>query len=93
MNSSIGIFFTAVFITIAPGLALAEVDADQKKVVGIDLHARYPGDASLRGGNARRSGTERGAYIEKCRWFFNPSVSKGFGLSQTCFRYTLKNTR
>ena len=58
-----------------------------------DGHTRYPGDKSVDGGTVRLNGTEKGAYIEKCRWVMNSNFGKGFGLTQRCVRYTMENTQ
>lgn len=55
-------------------------------------HVRFPGDKAVEGGTVRLKGTEKGAYIEKCRWVMNSSFGKGFGLTQQCVRYTMDNT-
>lgn len=76
-----------------PEVTLAESDPEARNQHGIDTGVRYPGDVAFKEGTIRTSGPDKGAYIERCTWGFNPSVSKGFGLTQTCVRYTMKNTQ
>lgn len=87
------ILAVALTSTSFSGLVLAESDPMARHETKIDVGVRYPGDHALKDGTVRTEGTEKGAYIERCTWSFNPKVSKGFGLTQNCFRYTLKNTR
>ena len=59
----------------------------------IDVHVRYPGDASYSFGTYRHRGPEQGPYVERCGW----SLNAGFGglplgITQTCIRYTNENT-
>ncbi len=89
----------AVFIALVAGFsglsgaALAESDPMARHQTRIDTGVRFPGDVAFKEGTIRTSGPEKGAYIERCTWGFKPDTSKGFGLTQTCIRYTMENTK
>ncbi len=91
------LFLAAAFLAAAGLVALptpvqAEPDSMARYETRIDVGVRYPGDRALKQGTVRTEGPEKGAYIEKCFWSLNPNAGKGFGLTQNCKRYTLKNT-
>ena len=73
--------------------ALAESDPMARHQEQIGIGVRYPGDVAFKEGTIRLSGPDKGPYVERCTWHFNTGVSKGFGLTQTCVRYTLENTK
>lgn len=58
------------------------------------LHVRYPGDKAYPFGTVHVKGGKKTPYIEKCYWTYQTGI---FGLprgfKQTCYRYTLENTR
>ncbi len=83
---------TSASLTGFSGNAVAEHDPSANYGTNINVGIRYPGDRALKEGTVRVKGPEKGAYIEKCRWGLNPNLGKGFGLTQSCVRYTLKNT-
>ena len=56
---------------------------------GKSIHLRYPGDVAYPFGTVHVRGNRKIPYIEKCYW----SYRLGKGLKQTCYRYTLENTR
>lgn len=92
--------FKNIFGSIVLGAAMISFagasNADNGKmdnfVSSKDGHTRYPGDKSVDGGTIRLKGTEKGAYIEQCRWVMNSNFGKGFGLTQRCIRHTMDNT-
>jgi len=53
------------------------------------VHVRYPGDVAYPFGTVHVRGNRKIPYVEKCFW----SYRWGRGLKQTCYRYTLENTR
>ena len=75
------------------GTALAERDEMARHQTRIDPGVRYPGDIALKEGTVRMKGPDKGAYIERCSWKFDPTFGKGFGLTQSCVRYTMGNTK
>lgn len=87
----VGLGLTA--LTVLPANAGRGLDSPIKYGDYGDTHLRYPGDSRIREGNIRTDGTDKGAYIERCSWSFNPGFGKGFGLTQKCRRYTIKNTQ
>ena len=75
-----------------PATVFAEVDDMARNQTRIDPGVRYPGDVAFKEGTIRMSGPEKGPYVERCTWSFRTSGTKGFGLTQSCMRYTLDNT-
>ncbi|HHI82250.1 MAG TPA: hypothetical protein ENJ99_03775 [Rhizobiales bacterium] len=92
-------FFTALAgaIVMMAGSALADSDNGhtygKRYSNGINLHQRYPGDASFREGTLRYSGPDKGAYVERCYWTAKRGIfGLPAGFTQHCKRFTLKNT-
>jgi len=96
MNSNLKNIFGGLMVGAAlvsfSGTLLADNGHMDNFINSKDGHTRYPGDKSVDGGTVRLKGTEKGAYIEKCRWVMNSNFGKGFGLTQRCVRYTMDNT-
>jgi len=93
---SLKIFVPLAVLTgfVAPtGVAFAESDPMARHQEKIGLGVRFPGDVAFKEGTIRLNGPDKGPYVERCSWHLNPDVSKGFGLTQTCARYTLENTK
>lgn len=86
------IFGCTIGLTALTGNALAEFDEMSRNQEKLDVGVRYPGDTAFKEGTIRTSGPEKGPYVERCTWGFKPT-GKGFGLTQTCRRYTLENTK
>jgi len=86
------VFAAIAGLTVLSVPTQAEPDPTARYDTRIDVGIRYPGDKALKEGTVRVEGPEKGAYIEKCFWSLNPNIGKGFGLTQTCKRFTLKNT-
>ena len=87
------IIAAAISFTGMTSIARAESDPMARHQTRIDTGVRFPGDVAFKEGTIRTSGPDKGAYIERCHLFFNPDFGKGFGLTQRCVRYTMKNTK
>jgi len=87
------IIAAAISFTGMTSIARAESDPMARHQTRIDTGVRFPGDVAFKEGTIRTSGPDKGAYIERCNWVFDPNVSKGFGLTQHCIRYTMENTK
>ncbi len=75
------------------GTALAESDPMARHQEKIGMGVRFPGDVAFKEGTIRLNGPEKGPYVERCTWHLNPNISKGFGITHTCVRHTLENTK
>jgi hypothetical protein len=87
------VMVTAILASMSVSASARDGNFQQKCGDYGDLHVRYPGDSKIPQGNIRTDGRDKGAYIERCSWSFNPDFGKGFGLTQRCRRYTIKNTQ
>lgn len=86
-------FAVTALTTLHQASAIAESDPMARYEPRIDTGVRFPGDQAIKEGTVRSQNPEKGAYIERCSWSFKNDVNKGFGLTQTCIRYTLENTK